>query len=103
MVKIHWTVYLIIGIAILFTSYKIDSQKFKLFIWLAYLFIAIGTAKLVFGYINKKRESPKEKKEIRGNIYQRATQKRATRYCPNCGNVLNRYENFCPMCGTRLK
>ena len=69
MVKIHWSVYLILGIGVLFTSYKIDSQKFKLFIWLGYAFLAIGVAKLVFGFITRVKESPVEKKKIRQRCF----------------------------------
>ena len=109
MVKIHGIVYLIIGAAVLFTSNKIDSQKFQLFIWVGYLFLVIGIAKLGIGFIKRKKESPAERKDL-GNIYQQQTgqtaqfqQQRAARHCPRCRFQLQGYENFCPGCGQRLR
>jgi len=101
MVKIHWSFYIIIGIGVLFASYKIDTQKFKLFIWLGYLFLIVGIAKLGIWFISKRKESPTERKEFRGNVYPQ--QQKTAGYCPRCGNGLRGYENFCPGCGQRVR
>ena len=100
MVKIHWTFYLILGAALLYVSNKLDPQKFKIFIWLGYLFLTIGVAKLGIWFIKRKKESPKEDKELRNYTPQ---QQRAARYCQRCRNPLQGYETFCPYCGQRLK
>jgi len=100
MVKIHWSFYLILGAAVLFVSYKIDPQKFKLFIWLGYFFLVVGVAKLGIWFINKKNESPAERREIKRDVYQ--LKQRAIKYCHGCGNALMGYEKFCPMCAQRL-
>jgi len=98
MVKIHWSVYIILGVAVLFTSYRIDSQKFRLFIWLGYLFLAIGVMKLGIWYVRRKKESPVEMRDV--NVY--AQQKRG-RFCPGCGGGLRGSETFCPGCGQKLR
>lgn len=100
MVKIHGIVYIILGAAVLFTSNKIDPKKFQLFIWVGYLFLVIGIAKLGIGFIKRKKESPAEQKEFR-NYYPQ--QQRAARYCQRCRFQLQGYENFCPGCGQRLR
>ena len=109
MVKIHWSIYLILGIGVLWASYRIDSQKFKLFIWLGYLFLIVGIAKLGIWFVNRKKESPVERKNVRRDMYQRevqqrrAPQQKTIRYCSGCGNGLRGYENFCPMCAQRVR
>ena len=100
--KIHWSFYLILGIGVLFASYKIEPQKFRLFIWLGYVFLVVGIAKLGIWFINRKKESPVEAREIRSYAYQ-PQQQRAARHCPRCGNNLQGYENFCSKCGQRIR
>ena len=103
MVKIHWSVYLILGIGVLVASYKIDSQSFRLFIWVGYLFLVIGVAKLVFWFITNKKESSLDKKELRREIQQNAPKGHGlSRYCMRCGVPLKGNENFCSSCGQRL-
>lgn len=105
MVKIHWSVYIIISIVVLVSSYKLNSQTnsrdFTLFIWIGYLFLVIGIAKLGIWFINRRKESPVERKNVAG-IYKRAKQRRI-RYCPRCKNALQGYENFCSGCGQRVR
>lgn len=102
MVKIHGIFYLILGAGVLIVSYNIDPQKFKLFIWLGYVFLIVGVAKLGIWFINRKKESSFERKEIRRDFYQ-PQQQRVMRYCPGCGNGLRGNENFCPGCGQRVR
>ncbi len=102
MVKINWSVYFLLGIAVLIVSYRIDPQKFTLFIWIAYLFLVIGTAKFIVWFIVRRKMTSREKKRVRAAIPQ-SHQYRTARFCPRCGNVLHSYENFCPMCGQRLR
>ncbi len=102
MVKIHWSFYIILGAGVLWASYKIDPQKFKLFIWLGYVFLAVGVAKLGIWFIRREKESSFERRDIERNVYQ-PRQRRVARYCPKCGNALQGYENFCPMCAQRLR
>jgi len=102
MVKINWGVYFLLGIAVLIISYKVDPQKFMVFIWVAYLFMIIGTAKFIIWFITRSKETSVEKKEAKANIPP-THRYRTARFCPRCGNVLHTYENFCPMCGQRLR
>lgn len=102
MVKIHWSVYLILGIGVLLTSYNIDTQKFKLFIWVGYIFLTVGIAKLVFWFITRTKESPIEKKKLIRELHQR-TPNKFSRYCMSCGNPLSGHEIFCPKCGQRQR
>ena len=105
--KIHWSVYLILGIGVLWASYRIDSQKFKLFIWLGYLFLIVGIAKLGIWFVGRDNENIVERKEIKRDFHQphqrRVPQQRAIRYCRRCGSGLRGHENFCPICAQRLK
>jgi len=108
MVKIHWSFYLILGVGVLWASYRVDPQKFKLFIWLGYLFLIIGVMKLGIWFIRRKKESPVERRAIGRDIYQQASPRQRVvqqrgNYCPGCGNMLRGYENFCPGCGQRVK
>lgn len=103
MVKIHWSIYIILGAAVLFVSNKLDPQKFKLFIWFGYLFLVVGVAKLGIWFISRKRESAVERKDIlKYSNKGMRQQQRVARYCQRCGNPLRGYENFCPRCGQRL-
>ena len=104
MVKLNWSVYLILGAITLFASYRLDSKKFTVFIWLGYLFLVVGVAKLGIEFINRKKESPAERKQVMREMYRPiAQQRRAAVYCPRCTFNLNGYENFCPRCGAYLR
>lgn len=102
MVKINWSIYFLLGISVLIVSYRIDSQKFMLFIWIAYLFMVIGTAKFITWFITRSKETTVEKRSV-NSIVPPIHKYRTARFCPKCGNVLHSYENFCPMCGQRLR
>ena len=99
MVKIHWSVYLTLGAAVLFFSNRLNTQTsskdFTIFIWAGYLLLTIGVSKLVFWFISRKKEIPFEKREVKKEIYS------SQRYCRRCGNPLNGNEHFCPKCGQR--
>jgi hypothetical protein len=103
MVKIHWSVYLILGIGVLLTSYNLDTQKFQLFIWTGYIFLTVGIAKMVFWFITRVKESPVEKNEIRRELHQTRSHQKFERYCMKCGNPLGGHEIFCPKCGQRQR
>jgi hypothetical protein len=103
MVKIHWSFYLILGAGVLWASYKIDPQKFKLFIWLGYVFLAVGVAKLGIWFVKREKESSFERRDVGREMHQRQTRQGAARYCPRCGNALRGHENFCSGCGVQLR
>jgi hypothetical protein len=92
----------------LFFSYKLDSKKFALFILLGYVFLIVGVAKLGIMFVNRKKESSVEKRQIKAGAYQqnyakqRAVQRKMP-YCIKCRSRLYGYENFCPKCGQRLR
>lgn len=113
MVKIHWSVYLIIGGVVLFISNRLnsqtDSRDFTLFIWIGYLLLVVGIAKLGIAFINKKKESKVERKEMKNFAYQQQPQQqpqqqqKAALYCPRCRTPLQSYDNFCSRCGQRIR
>lgn len=116
MVKIHGIFYIILSVGILFFSYNLDPKKFSIFIWMGYLFFAVGVAKLVIGFINKKKESRFDRKEVNifqqqrhmGSTHQRKAavnsyRQQEVRYCFGCGSRLRGHENFCSMCGQKLR
>jgi len=116
MVKIHWSIYIIIGAGILFTSYyipshyeKVNLKSFTLFLAFGYLFLIVGVAKLGIWFVSRRNESPIERRDVRRGMHynqfqkQRAMRSRAVRYCYRCGSGLSGYENFCPICGQRVR
>ncbi|MEA2036971.1 MAG: hypothetical protein U9O94_05650 [Nanoarchaeota archaeon] len=113
MVKIHGIVYIILSAGILYFSYRIGQQKFMLFILVGYLFLAVGMGKLVFGFINRKKDSPDKKTNVneqqlgrmntQQNVQNNSNNQGRGRYCHRCGAVLGGYENFCYGCGQRLR
>jgi len=102
MVKIHWSFYLIIGTGVLVSSYKLDSQKFKLFIWLGYVFLTVGIAKAGIWFINRKKVSDAERRYV-GDFARTGAIKGMPKYCQACGNSLTGHENFCSRCGAMLR
>ena len=105
MVKINWSVYLILGIGVLIASYRIDAESFKLFIWLGYLFLVVGVAKFVFWFITRKKESSIDKKELRKELSRGMLQGQvsAGKYCISCGSGLVGNVRFCPHCGQKQR
>ncbi|MBW2989740.1 zinc ribbon domain-containing protein [Candidatus Woesearchaeota archaeon] len=103
MVKIHWSFYLMLGAGVLFASYRIDPRKFTMFIWVGYLFLIIGTAKIVYWFIGREKETKSEKKTIRRQIHPKEPPRIPAAYCQKCGNRLYGNENFCPRCGQRMR
>jgi len=100
--RLNWSIYIIIGVVVLSASYKIDPQKFLMFIWLGYAFLIVGVAKLGVWFVTKKKETKAEKQEARVEM-DAETRKDVSVYCPRCRSVLYGYKNFCSRCGIRLR
>lgn len=102
--KIHWSVYIIIGVAVLVSSYRIDAKKFTLFIWVGYLFLIIGVAKLGIWFVSRGKESSVEKRAVERDDYrQKPVQRGYANYCAKCGSSLHGFKNFCSKCGNRVQ
>jgi chromate transport protein ChrA len=94
MAKIHWLVYIIVGIFVSIFSWKTDFEKLMLFFYLGLLFILIGIVKLVF-VIGKGRH--KEEK-----THHKAGQQHKGKYCHSCGSQIELHHKFCTKCGAKL-
>lgn len=130
MVKIHWSVYFILGAGIIGLSYWIDEAKLQLFIWCGYAFLAVGVGKLLFWFISRPKMTKREARlfqqnqarnqgnyqyynhynqhhhnQFQNNQHpnnQNNHQLNRKNFCHGCGSQLRGFENFCPSCGRRL-
>ena len=102
MAKIHWLVYVIVGLFISIASYKLNYDKFIFFFYSGLIFVFIGVVKLIFsvikGRMNKQEET---QKAIQPKIH---PQHRSQQYkrCRKCGNVVRFHDSFCAKCGARV-
>ena len=94
MAKIHWLVYLIVGLFVSIFSWKRDFEKLRLFFYFGLVFVLIGIVKLIFA-IGKGRHKE-------GKIHHKAGQQHKGKYCHDCGSPAQLHHNFCTKCGTRL-
>jgi UDP-N-acetylmuramyl pentapeptide phosphotransferase/UDP-N-acetylglucosamine-1-phosphate transferase len=115
--KIHGSIYLIIGVFIAGFSYyvtsineKLDLQKFMLFVWVGVVFTIIGLFKIISNGLSKPKK-PKIAKEnfhhhqIQNNMQQQskvaAPSNPMVKFCSNCGSAVRHFDNFCYKCGNR--
>lgn len=102
--KIHGVIYFLVGIFVVGFSYyitdskDIDLQKFILFVWIGYLFIAIGAFKIMARMIMKPK--PKLAKENFSHN-RRSNSPRGMKFCSKCGSAVRSFDNFCFKCGSR--
>ena len=133
MAKIHGIIYLIIGIVLTIVSSVVNNaqntKSMTLFIYLGYLFIAIGAAKLIIGYVLKKdknekntnrqlpdyeqnlQNDPKTYEQYRHQKEQRRSHQAETGgrpdlygyigYCPTCNTPMRRINIYCHRCGKK--
>ena len=94
MAKIHWLVYIIIGLFVAIFSWKRDFEKLMIFFYLGLMFILIGIVKLVFSIGKNKHKEEK--------IHHKASQQHKGRYCHSCGSPALPHHNFCTKCGAKL-
>ncbi|MBS3147574.1 hypothetical protein J4219_01690 [Candidatus Woesearchaeota archaeon] len=94
MAAIPWWAYLCIGLFVAIASAQIGGS-ISLFAWVGLLFVLVGIAKLVVLFIL----SPREKKKP---VQQAHYQPRAS-LCPRCRMQVSHYDNYCRLCGMRLR
>ena len=90
--KIPFWLWIIVGLFITLAS---SALTMKLFIWIGLLFLVIGIGKRVIAFVFKEK---KGKEKI---IHQQAQQQYY--YCPKCKIRVHAAENFCRMCGQKLR
>ena len=89
MKKIHWSVYIIMGLFISAASYKLNYQKLIFFFYLGLIFVLVGIARLIIGKNENKRQM--QKQPIR-----------QFKRCMTCNNIVRISEHFCNKCGARV-
>ena len=92
MAKIHWIVYVLIGLFVAISSYLIDYKKLVFFFFTGWVFVCVGIAKSA---INA-GENKNEKMQM---PHQRAHQ---YKHCPKCRNILRINDRFCGKCGASV-
>jgi UPF0716 family protein affecting phage T7 exclusion len=104
MAKLPAWSWLTVGLLIAITSWYVEIP---LFFWLGWLFILVGAAKFLIGYLLSKKETQEEKSAVQQAAHQ-------PRYPPvrhashqyyrcSCGNPVKASDNFCGYCGRRLR
>lgn len=102
MVKIHGIVFLVLGLFISISSYKINYGKMYLFFYAGLFFIIYGVAKIVIGFIaGEKKQGQTALHRNQLDQYKQPARQQYKR-CQNCGNVARGHDNFCSRCGNRM-
>lgn len=92
MAKIHWAVYVIVGLFVSILSWKLDYQRFVVFFYAGLIFVLVGVIKLILD-LAKRKAGAKEKAHHR--LHQ-------IKYCPKCGNATKLHDRFCSRCGAMV-
>jgi len=94
MAKIHWLVYIAVGLFVSIASWKIDKERFVFFFYAGLAFVFVGIVKLIFNLV-KNRTSKKAKQKIQ-------PQGNSVKHCHQCGNAASPHHKFCVKCGARI-
>ncbi len=98
MAKIPALVYLLVGALVSYVSLRIGAN-FTFFFYVGLVFIGVGLAKLLIGFVLRKKETKNEKK-----VEQKSEKQTPhIRYCPRCRSACRMFDYFCWRCGTRLR
>ena len=95
MAKIHGLVYILVGLFVSISSWRLNYEKLIFFFYSGLFFIFIGILKLIFNLI-KNKTGKKEK------IHAKSVQHQTHKYCHNCGTALRHQARFCTRCGARV-
>lgn len=95
MAKIHWLVYVIVGLFISIASYKLNYEKLIFFFYAGFVFVFVGVLKLMFNLI--KNRTPKKE-----TIHKSVHHQQSTGFCHQCGARLDLHHKFCTKCGARI-
>jgi hypothetical protein len=96
--KIPALIYLLVGAVVSYVSLRIGNT-FTFFFYVGLVFIGIGLAKLLIGFLLRKKETKTEKKTLQ----QETKPVNHIRYCPRCRSACRMFDFFCWRCGTRLR
>lgn len=94
MAAIPWFAYLGVGLFVAISSAQIGGS-ISVFAWVGLLFVIVGIAKLIVLFVL----SPKDEKKP---THQTHYQPKAL-LCPRCRMHVTHYDNYCRICGTRLR
>lgn len=120
MAKIPGYLFLILGLIVSIASSVINKKELTIFVYIGYLFIAYGAAKILISLILKNEKHDNKEKQlqvpeaVRNNPqlrkeYQQKFGKIAkdmqgyVGYCPSCGTPMRGINIFCHRCGRRLQ
>mgnify|MGYP001594133448 CR=1 FL=1 len=105
MAKVHWTVYILIGLFISIMSWKLNYEKFIFFFYAGWVFVLVGTVKLIFSWIknrtSKELVRTKQPQTTQYKTLHRQTPQSNIKFCHNCGAALRLQHRFCIRCGAR--
>ena len=93
MAKIHWSIYILVGLFVSISSWRINYEDLYIFFYAGLVFSLIGIVKLVLGLSIKKDK--KEKSIIKHHA-------QGAKYCHNCGYAARLHDKFCSKCGVRI-
>ncbi len=99
MPKIHWIIYVVIGLFVSILSWRLNYEKLIFFFYIGLIFILVGIVKLLISLINRKTS----KKGIVHKV-QHQTPKHHIRFkrCSRCSNIVRIGDSFCNKCGARV-
>jgi len=116
MAKIPGVVFLVMGLVMVIASSYInkvqDSNSLSFFIWIGYLFLAYGAAKVLIDFVlsrdkMERKLSERLPEEANKPSIRREYKKKFNNmygyigYCPKCGTPMRRINIFCHRCGMR--
>lgn len=102
MAKIHWAVYVIVGLFVSILSWKLDYQRFVVFFYAGLVFVFVGIAKLIFDLIKNRADKTQSVHKARHRALSQLHHARHLKYCPKCGNVARVHDRFCSRCGAMV-
>lgn len=96
MAKIHWLIYIIVGLFVSILSWRLNYQKLIFFFYAGVIFIVIGAVKIGLNLIKNKETKPK--------VVHHKAQHQFPRFkrCQKCGNAARLNDIFCGKCGSRV-
>jgi len=112
MTKISGAIFLVVGGIVSISSYLIDKQKMKIFIFIGYFFVALGAAKLLSSFIfqspkedQPKRQSPQQKTiSTEEKVMQKAMDPHGyIGQCAKCSTPMRRINIYCHRCGSKVQ
>lgn len=107
MAKIHWIIYIAVGLLVSVLSKRLNYDKLIFFFYAGLAFILVGVVKLVYSLRKKdeRRQTAQNKRQSAFGRQQNNLQQRAVHHlkrCPRCGNIARINDRFCNKCGSRF-